>query len=325
MPRISVIMPVYNTGKVLAETVNSVLSQTYNDFELLLIDDGSTDGSGALCDMFAQQDPRVVVIHQFNGGICAARNAGLLAAKGEYITFCDHDDLYLPELLASEIEAAEQYAADLVVVGKRVESISGVKELAPSFVFTGNEIYENLLKILGSDALGCVWNILYRKTILHGVKFNEEYKCGHEDVMFNMSVLLKTNVICALPQIGYIHIIRSNLSTSAKIHRELIPAMVDVSNKTFELIQLSKLNVEDNAKEIINVHGGAIRSCLAYALKAKVPYSEFRKIVDSLKFFPLFADIQLFNSDWKNQLVYRLLLKKKLRILFCVLLLNSLK
>lgn len=92
MPKLSVIVPVYNTEKYLRECVDSILAQTFTDFELILVDDGSTDGSGAICDEYAKQDDRVQVIHQENGGITVARKSGVRAACGEYVTFVDSDD-----------------------------------------------------------------------------------------------------------------------------------------------------------------------------------------------------------------------------------------
>jgi len=91
--RISVIIPVYNAEKYLQPCVDSVLMQTYKDFELILVDDGSRDGSGAMCDNIASQDSRVHVVHQKNAGAGAARNAGLSKAQGEYIVFVDSDDM----------------------------------------------------------------------------------------------------------------------------------------------------------------------------------------------------------------------------------------
>ena len=92
MPKLSVIVPVYNTEKYLRECVDSILAQTFTDFELILVDDGSTDSSGAICDEYAGKDPRIQVIHQKNGGITVARKSGVRAACGEYVTFVDSDD-----------------------------------------------------------------------------------------------------------------------------------------------------------------------------------------------------------------------------------------
>ena len=92
MPKLSVIVPVYNTEKYLRECIDSILAQTFTDFELILVDDGSSDGSGAICDEYAVKDQRIRVIHQENGGITVARKSGVGVAQGEYITFVDSDD-----------------------------------------------------------------------------------------------------------------------------------------------------------------------------------------------------------------------------------------
>lgn len=89
---ISVIVPVFNTEKYLDQCIQSILSQTYSNIELLLVDDGSTDSSGAICDRYAEQDSRVRVFHKPNGGVSSARNKGLEVAKGEYVIYCDADD-----------------------------------------------------------------------------------------------------------------------------------------------------------------------------------------------------------------------------------------
>ena len=114
MPKISVIVPVYNTEKYLRQCIDSILAQTFTDFELLLINDGSTDGSGAICDEYAQKDSRVRVFHQENGGVSSARNVGLDNARGEWITFCDSDDTIDESFLETMIEDCNQNI-DLIV------------------------------------------------------------------------------------------------------------------------------------------------------------------------------------------------------------------
>lgn len=110
-PLLTVVMPVYNTASYLDEAVDSVLGQTLRDIELILVDDGSTDGSGALCEARARRDPRVRVIHKANGGLGAARNTGMDAARGKYIAFVDSDDLILPETYATAVEMLESSQA----------------------------------------------------------------------------------------------------------------------------------------------------------------------------------------------------------------------
>ena len=111
---LSIIMPVYNAAKYLAGAVDSVLHQTFHKFELILVDDGSSDGSGELCDALASTDSRIRVIHQANAGVAAARNVGLDAAIGEYIGWVDSDDLVHPEMYRIMLTLMEQYSADIV-------------------------------------------------------------------------------------------------------------------------------------------------------------------------------------------------------------------
>lgn len=107
---ISVIVPVYNTGAYLVPCMESLLDQTHQNIEIILVDDGSTDGSGAVCDEFARRDKRIRVIHQKNGGVSTARNAGLDQARGDYLFFLDSDDLLMPESLAVLCQRMEKHA-----------------------------------------------------------------------------------------------------------------------------------------------------------------------------------------------------------------------
>ena len=112
MPKLSVIVPVYNTEKYLRECIDSILAQTFSDFELILVDDGSTDGSGIICDEYAGKDPRIQVIHQQNGGITVARKSGVRVARGEYVTFVDSDDWIDKDMYRIMLE---RESADIVV------------------------------------------------------------------------------------------------------------------------------------------------------------------------------------------------------------------
>lgn len=120
MPKVSIIVPVYNTERYLPQCVDSILSQTFTDFELLLIDDGSKDDSGKICDEYALKDCRVKVFHKDNGGVSSARNIGLDNAKGEWVTFCDSDDWLGSQYLESLVENsdADMIMASFDYVGK---------------------------------------------------------------------------------------------------------------------------------------------------------------------------------------------------------------
>ena len=116
---ISVIVPVYNVEKYLPECVESIISQTYGNLEIILVDDGSTDRSGKICDEFAEKDSRIVVIHQKNSGVSAARNRGLDVCKGDYISFVDSDDYYCTDLMESAMNALPAFTPPRIYLSFR--------------------------------------------------------------------------------------------------------------------------------------------------------------------------------------------------------------
>ncbi len=166
---ISVIVPVYNAEKYLARCVESVLGQTHKELELILVDDGSGDGSGAMCDDFAARDPRVRVIHKANAGVSAARNDGIEAARGEWIAFCDNDDFYASGMLARLLEICLEHDADIAQCACVKGTADSIATPAPQQVkvFTAREILENFY----TDASIYIWDKLYRRRVWTLVRF----------------------------------------------------------------------------------------------------------------------------------------------------------
>lgn len=225
-PMVSVIMPVYNARKYISTTIESVLHQTYTDFELILVDDGATDGSGEICDTYAKQDSRIVMIHQKNGGICKARNTGLNAAKGKYIAFCDHDDLYQPQYLERAIQAAEKTNAELVKFSYRSEySHNGIitrntEETVPDAVYCVEALVKSNYELL-NKVIRVLWNGLYKRNLIEriGLRFNEDIRAGMEDFTFNLQLLQELEEIVFIPDILFVHYSRLEQSTSEKYNQ----------------------------------------------------------------------------------------------------------
>ena len=135
MPLLSIIVPVYNTATYLPACLDSILSQGFTDFEVLLVDDGSSDGSGAICDKYAEADSRVRVFHQENGGVSSARNLGLSQAKGEWIYFVDSDDEMLPDGLQTLVDCISD-DVDIVMGGILEVEENGYSPKIPEKSFT---------------------------------------------------------------------------------------------------------------------------------------------------------------------------------------------
>jgi glycosyltransferase involved in cell wall biosynthesis len=202
MPRLSVIVPVYNAAPFLRDCVESLLSQRFADFEVILVDDGSTDGSGAICDELAGKDPRVVVVHKENGGACSARNCGIDHAQGEFIVFVDGDDLVTDDHLEHLMESD----ADMVVTGlQKFGAKNGTEKPARRDDF-------------GIDGLAAHWNTppdmnylycypvakRFRTSIVreHGIRFDESLFFS-EDMCFDMDYYFHAESFTEMPYADY--------------------------------------------------------------------------------------------------------------------------
>lgn len=194
---VSVVVPVYNTGKYLQKSVESLLAQSMTDFELILVDDGSTDDSGALCDSLAETDQRIHVIHKQNGGLSSARLAGFRAAKGKYICFVDSDDTVYPTYLEKLYSAIEKTQAELAISAYTVVGSSGEKDIF--LPYHTDSICEKditdcyVLPLVGRTAKsgvinlpGFMWIRLYRTDLIRESYFISERKVFTEDDIFNL-------------------------------------------------------------------------------------------------------------------------------------------
>jgi len=185
---VSVVVPVYNTKEYLEQCVESILRQTYTNIEVILVDDGSNDGSGDLCEAFRKRDDRIMVIHQKNAGVSSARNAALKAAKGEFIAFVDSDDTVNSRFLEFLIENLIRNDADVSICGlkytKEKQDIMRRENAdAPVMVIEGKEIIKTLLE--PNHYEGHLLDKLYRRKAVDGVFFDTDLAIC-EDMLFNV-------------------------------------------------------------------------------------------------------------------------------------------
>ena len=207
--KISIIVPVYNAEAVLERCADSIFRQDFPDWELLLVDDGSVDGSGRRCDRLAETDGRVRVFHKPNGGVSSARNLGIREAVGKYLLFADSDDALMPEALKTLYGNAENTEADMAVCGFTyvVENTGKVVDNFPGEFFCGGgrEYLESrFLEDFRREFFNPPWNKLIRRQFLreNGIFFGEEFAIC-EDMAFSMQVLEKCRNICVIPQSLY--------------------------------------------------------------------------------------------------------------------------
>ena len=206
MPKISIIVPVYKVEDLLHRCVDSILCQTERDFELILVEDGSPDRCAEICEEYAKADPRVRVLHQRNSGVSTARNNGLNAATGQYITFVDSDDVVLPEHLSRMMEHQARTDADIVVCGflrcmdTAEEPVGNVEGL-----FSGPDPHRDdglMIRALEQGLLNACWGKLYRAQAIQDAAFPKDI-CWGEDTAFVLACLSKAERIAFAPEHTY--------------------------------------------------------------------------------------------------------------------------
>ena len=214
---ISVIVPIYNAEKYLHRCIKRILAQDYTDYELLLIDDGSTDNSGTICDEYAIKDNRIRVFHKENGGVSSARNWGLDKAIGEYIMFVDSDDYMLPGMLEVMLSTLESKKADLVVCGT-TETGGGYWRPIADVDYSINQLKENFVSLLHTELLSPPWNKIYKKEIIGSNRFCEDISFG-EDLLFNIQYLEKCENISLIKESPFYHEKENENSLVVKFNR----------------------------------------------------------------------------------------------------------
>ena len=215
---ISIVVPVYKVENYLEKCIHSIISQNFENYELLLVDDGSPDRCGAICDEWANKDKRIRVIHKQNGGISDARNAGIEQAKGEYLCFIDSDDWIAPDMLKTLYDTAKESGADLVCcnflqVNEQGEQLRKPATVTPG-VYTQDEFWTNRFHSDLKIYYDVAWNKLYRRRLFETLR----YPVGkiHEDDQVLYEVVSQCNLIALTDKIGYYYVIRNNSIMRAK-------------------------------------------------------------------------------------------------------------
>ena len=206
MPTISIIVPVYNTEKYLHRCIDSILAQTYTDFELLLINDGSTDKSGAICDEYAAKDNRVRVFHKENGGVSSARNLGLDEAQGEWICFVDSDDYVFEEFLQNFISKIDD-DVDLICQGMEFDDFFSKNCSIKRFgVDYHGSIDKGLLELYKKPMLGSLCNKCLKRIIIEkkSLRFYEDFNC-REDEEYLLRYMTFCSTMCSVLNCGYFY------------------------------------------------------------------------------------------------------------------------
>lgn len=272
---ITVIVPVYNVEKYIAECIESILKQSYSNIELLLVDDGSSDNSGKICDYYATIDKRIRVFHQSNQGVSHARNTALCVAKGEWVTFVDSDDTINPDYIESLVQANSKLDKQILAVSgatriDRNDNICKWKQKfenkqIPLLSFSKGD-YQLLDSIL---LFGTVLGKLYNLEIVRstGLQFNEQLPFN-EDQLFFFKYLKHINIIASNKNTGYNYFTdgKPSLSTSRYSYDKRLIAYYEIRYVYKELLDKFKLPptvLKKTSSMVCRIYLDAIKSCYA--------------------------------------------------------------
>lgn len=240
--KISVIVPVYNSDKYLKRCIHSIKFQTFKDWELILINDGSTDKSGCICDFYAKQDKRIKVIHKSNSGVSSARNIGIEKSKGEYITFVDSDDWIESDFFEKIVKEMEKMNVPVLISGY-------LKDNGNITINRFKGKYKEIIDInkaqkeffLCNKFSWAIYAKFYKREILDKIRFDSRFKIG-EDMLFFWQVLNRVKKIGYLPLYKYHYDISASKTMTS-----------DFSLKWFDGLKVKKIiydDVKSNYKEL---------------------------------------------------------------------------
>lgn len=248
--KISVVIPIYNVERFLDRTINAVISQTYENLEIILVDDGSTDKSGQICDDYAKKDNRIIVIHKENGGSSSARNAGIDRASGDYIGFLDSDDWAEPDMYENLYNALKTHdGANVVQIMSRDFDEAGnlvkppYKETGNTVVLSNEQYFKELMLHVG-DSSFCTK--ILEKNLMKKYKFREHEL--NEDVELLIRMLPEFHGVVSIEKPGYNIELRGGSNTRGKYNQAFYEAMIRNANTSIKMAENTYPELLDYAK-----------------------------------------------------------------------------
>jgi glycosyltransferase involved in cell wall biosynthesis len=221
MPKLSIIVPVYNVELYLPKCLDSIINQTFTDFELILVNDGSTDSSVDICCNYIQKDSRIVLLDKENGGLSSARNLGLSNAKGQYVAFVDSDDWIDLSMYNSMISALEEMNADIVICGQKVVNMNGsldvINTIEDSVLYSEEEATKLILK--DEKIFSFAWDKVYRKELFNNIRYPEGRI--YEDTATTYKLFHRTKSVYHINE-AYYYYVRRQGSICYEVGKEVL-------------------------------------------------------------------------------------------------------
>ena len=239
MPIISVIVPAYNAAKTIKSTILSILTQNYEDFELIIVNDGSTDNTLSICKSII--DNRVIVIDQENGGLSCARNTGIRASKGKYICFVDSDDTINSNYLNYLYSSIKDNNSDLAICGMQLSSPNNISNLCFNQAKCYEQIWDNseFLKHFQLGLLNSACNKLYKAEIIKSNNLSFPIQSITEDISFNIEYLKLSSSVSTIKEALYIYQLQNSQLTK-KVSEDMFTNYINIHVNLLEIIPYEK-------------------------------------------------------------------------------------
>lgn len=306
--RYSVIVPLYNAESTIKACIESVLNQTYKDFELIIVDDGSTDNGGKLCDEYAKNFDNVKVFHVENGGAGNARNLGISLSNGEYLLFLDSDDEWENSLL----ESVKGYTSDVITFGYQISY--GQKVLTKKIIEESEEFNVlNAVKILENQgAFNVVWNKVYKSEILKAISFPQENSC--EDLIYNCRVFKNIKSVTMLSNVLYVYNRKEDITLANRYDKRLSENILKANEERLSLYNEIGFVGEEAEKifalKYIGYEFSKIPNIFRKnnGLKTKEKFSELKKIIKNKESKTYFKKVKI-QGFYKKLLKFHVLTK----------------
>lgn len=262
---VSIVVPIYNVEQYLKHCVRTILQQSYDNIEIILVDDGSTDNCGKICDEFAGQDNRIKVIHKQNGGLSDARNVGIDIATGDYITFIDSDDYIMPDMIGILINIIVNSNADIAQC-EFIRSKSDCIGESKQSTFQSNKftVYsENKMSAYINDKIiaTAAWGKIYKKSLFNEIRFPVGRL--HEDVFTTYKLIHEADSVTVTNYVGYVYRINENSITTSKF----TPKKLDSIYGEIECANFIEMNYPDLRKQAYSGIVWACNQCLLQMAK----------------------------------------------------------
>lgn len=286
---VSVIVPVYNAKLHIEKCVNSLLKQSFVDIEIILIDDGSIDGSDKICDSFAETYEQVQVFHKENGGVSTARNLGLDKARGEFVVFVDADDSLENDALEKMIQRIEFDKLDIVIAGKYINYYDKKEVFLPltksDNLYSKKDVSSVILYLNESSNFDVLWNKMYRRSFIekNHIRF-QEFATTSQDLIFNVDIFVNNPSIGLIPNAFYHYYKSLGETIVSKYHKNMYDIMIERRKKLYELFDYYGLNNNESQKWLEKAYLETIFNCLInmYRPGSVMKFRERLKFIQSL-------------------------------------------